>query len=130
MGLTYVLKLSLPIFVMPSKEPPAAEVVVDGVEATEKGVKIGIKAPGSHHVQVTKLEAQLLDGADAPVASGENKVQLLRVLPHRRVFTEVPLDVTACAKAKKLLVKVHAERLKEPYEQRIPLTGDKCQAAK
>lgn len=130
LGLTYVLKLSVPLFVMPSQEPPAPEIAIDGVEPAEKGIKIGIKASGSHHIQVTKLEAQLLDGMNAPIASGENKIHLLRILPHRRVFTEVPLDRTACAKAKKLLVKVYAERLKEPYEQRISLTGDKCQAAK
>ncbi len=130
LGLTYVLKLSLPLFVMPSKEPPAPEIAIDGVEAAEKGLKIGIKAPGSHHIQVTKLEAQLMDGADAAVTKGENKTQLLRVLPHRRVFVEVPLDSKACATAKKLLVKVEAEGLKAPYEQSIPLTGDKCQAAK
>lgn len=129
LGLTYVLKLSLPLFVMPGKEPPAPEIAVDGVEPTEKGLKIGIKAPGSHHIQVTELEAQLVDSAGASVASGENKTQLLRVLPHRRVFVEVPLDSKACAKAKELLVKVHADGLKEPYEQRIPLTGGTCQAA-
>uniref|UniRef100_UPI0040573B07 fimbrial biogenesis chaperone n=1 Tax=Candidatus Electronema sp. TaxID=2698783 RepID=UPI0040573B07 len=130
LGLTYVLKLSLPLFVMPGKEPPAPEIAVDGVEPAKKGVKIGIKAPGSHHIQVTKLEAQLLDASDAAVASGENKIQLLRILPQTCALPILPMDVNACAKAKKLLVKVHADRLKEPYEQRISLTGDKCQAAK
>ncbi|MCI5193718.1 MAG: molecular chaperone [Candidatus Electrothrix sp. AU1_5] len=129
LGLTYVLKLSLPLFVMPSKEPPVPKIAVDGVKTTEKGLKIGVRAPGSHHIQVTKLEAQLLDSADAVLASGENKTQLLRILPHRRVFVEVPLDSTACSKAKNMLVKVEAKGLKTPYEQRIPLTGGTCQAA-
>ncbi len=130
LGVTYVLKLSVPLFVMPDKTPPAPDVAIDGLKKAGKGVQIGIKAPGSHHIQINKLEAQLLDSAGKSVASGENKTHLLRILPHRRVFVEVPLDVKACAKAKQLLVKVSAEKkLDAPHEQRIPLTGENCQAA-
>ncbi len=124
-----MLKLSVPLFVMPGKTPPAPEVAIDGLKPAAKGVQIGIKASGSHHIQISKLEAQLLDNAGTAIASGENKTHLLRILPHRRVFVEVPIDVKACSKAKNMLVKVHAERLTEPYEQRIPLSDGNCQAA-
>jgi fimbrial chaperone protein len=127
LGLTYTLRLSVPLFVMPGKEPPSPEIVIDGLELTTAGVKLGVKAAGTHHVQVNRLELQLMDGAETTLARGENKVHLLRVLPQRRVFVEVPLDRAACAKATSLLVKVDAERLKQPYEQRIPLAGGRCQ---
>ncbi|HEY0719694.1 MAG TPA: fimbria/pilus periplasmic chaperone [Gammaproteobacteria bacterium] len=128
LGMTYILRLSLPLFVMPDKVPPPAQVAIDGVENTPVGMRLGIKALGNYHIEVKKVVAQLLDGAGTPLAEGELTTPLLRILPQRRVFVDVPLKDKPCQKAKSLLVKVHAERLKEPYEQNIPLAGGSCQA--
>ncbi|MCW5202039.1 MAG: fimbria/pilus periplasmic chaperone [Candidatus Electrothrix communis] len=127
MGVTYIMKLSLPLFVMPSKEPPKPELAVDGVKTDEKGMSIGIRATGTHHVQITKIELELVDSAGVSVASGENETRLLRILPQRRVFVPVALDMDACDKAEKLLIKVHADGLTEPAEEKVELKKGTCE---
>ena len=127
MGVTYIMKMSLPLFVMPGKEPPQPELAVDGVQSADEGLKVGIKATGTHHVQVTKIELELVDSAGVSVASGGNETRLLRILPQRRVFVPVALDMDACDKAEKLLIKVYADGLTEPAEEKVDLKTGTCE---
>ena len=127
MGVTYVMKMSLPLFVMPGKEPPQPELAVDGVQSSDEGLEIGIKATGTHHVQITKVVLDLQDKAGASLVNGENETRLLRILPQRRVFVPVALETNACDKATSLSITVHAEGLSEPLEQNIALNKGTCE---
>jgi len=148
-GVSYKLKLSLPLFVMPGKTPPPPEIAIDGVEKgerkfmaqpikieekrqekTEPVLKVGIRAKGAYHLSLSKLEVELFDRAGQSLAKGEANPRLLRILPQRRIFVDISMDTGMCAKAASLSAKVYAEGLKQPYAQTIPLTGGNCQVAK
>ncbi len=129
MGVTYVMKMSFPLFVMPAKETPQPELAVDGIKAEETGVRIGIKATGTHHVQIIKVDLELVDGGGGSVASGGKETKLLRILPQRRVFVPISLDMEACSKAEKLQVTVHAEGLDKPVIDEISLKKGTCEPA-
>lgn len=147
-GLRYQLRLSVPIFVMPTKEPPEPEVDVDeiraaaktvklplrsgpfaksgtGEEVTREVIRVGVRASGTHHVQVNLVELQWLDKDAHPVASGESSGNLLRVLPHRRVFVDVPRP-KSCKGASSLSVNVHLAGLQTAYSRSFKLTGGRC----
>lgn len=149
-GLQYSLRLSVPVFVMPGKEPTQAEVAIEGINLGEKIitippkpvtsplrlatgpeektvpiVKVGVKSPGNYHVQVKNVELQWLDAKGQTVTSTESGLLLLRVLPKLRVFVEVPPPAN-CQGAQTLRVKVNAEKLNEPYTQNYPLTKGRC----
>jgi len=128
-GVQYVLRLSLPLFVMPGERPPAPEIGIDGIRVSENGVQVGVKAAGTHHVEVTKVEGTLLGAGDRELASAEQQPRLLRVLPERRVFVDMPLNTTVCGQAQSMLVKVHAKGLEAPYEQKVPLAAGRCREA-
>lgn len=127
-GLGYVLRLSLPLFVMPEEQPVAPEIAIEGIQASTNGLKVGVKAPGNHHIQVTKVEAELLNKKNESMSNGEAKTHLLRILPQRRVFVDIPMNTQACDKATNLQVKVHAEGLNKPYEETLPLSAESCRA--
>lgn len=129
-GVNYVLRLSLPLFVMPDEKRPDPELGLEDVKKTTGGFKVAIKAPGTHHVEIRKVDAELRGASNRKLAEGKLDVHLLRVLPHRRVFVEVPMDNRACSRAKALAVKVYAEGLDEPYEQEVPLGAESCRSAK
>lgn len=127
-GVSFVVRMSLPLFVMPTEAPPRPEIAIDGVDRVEGGFRIGVRAPGTHHIGFSKVEAALLGAAGAAVAEGDSGTRLRRVLPKRRVFVTVPMDTAACPSARTLRVRVNADGLSAPYEQSVPLTAANCRA--
>jgi len=147
-GLRYLLRLSLPIFVMPSQESPEPELEVDEIRVAKKTVKnstrptpfskphrdgekplqviqVGIRAPGNYHVQVRLLKLEWLDKDSKTVVSTEASDPLLRVLPHRRVFVDVPVPEN-CKGASSLRVIVHAQGEKSAYSRSFSLKHGQC----
>ncbi|KOR29849.1 hypothetical protein TI03_01225 [Achromatium sp. WMS1] len=139
MGVQYVLRLSLPLFVMPAETPPTPELTIDAVKLdritipqrrtgarSTSALKIGIRATGTHHVQIEKLELELLNSAGRIVGRGETNPHILRILPKRRVFVDVPLNAGICTRSSTLLATVYVADLRIPYKQRITLTSGSC----
>lgn len=128
-GVSYVLRLSLPLFVAPDETTPAPEIALELPQKTKGGFKVAIKAPGTHHIEIHKVEAELRGASNQKLAGGESDIQLMRILPQRHVFVEIPMDNRSCSKAANLTVKVHAEGLDEPYEQAMPVSAQTCRGA-
>lgn len=127
-GVSFIMRMSLPLFVMPGEAPPRPEITIDGVERVKQGFRIGIRAPGTHHIGFSKVEAALVGPTGDAVAEGDSGSRLRRVLPKRRIFVTVPIDTAACERARALRVKVDVDGLGAPYEQSVILTPANCRA--
>ncbi|MGB5686272.1 MAG: hypothetical protein WBM35_10690 [Candidatus Electrothrix sp.] len=97
------------------------------MEADKEGLRVGIRATGTHHVQTSKVELELLDSNGDSVAISEKETKLMRILPQRRIFVPIPLDMEACSKAEKIQVTVHAEGLDKPVRDEITLKKGTCE---
>lgn len=118
-----LMRLSLPLFVAPAKTAPAPRPTVHTFHSTTDGIKVAIKNNGSHHFMVQRLQARLLDSKGAVLTQGEASKLIARVLPHRQLFLDVPLDLRQSASAKNLALDIYLENSKHPIKLSLPIKG-------
>ena len=119
LGIQTTLKLSVPLFVMPSANPPTPQLTITETNKTGDGLQVGIHNKGTHNFLLTEGTVELFDGRNHSVFSKEIKV-LQRVLPQRRLFIEIPLDNAPCLKARAIEFKFILDGLDVPYIKRFP----------
>jgi fimbrial chaperone protein len=125
-GVQYTLKLSLPLFVMPGKTAIVPNIGIEALQRSDTGLKFALRAVGNYHLSVRQVNAELFDATGTSLTKGENKPRLMRILPQRRVFMTIPLDIQLCTQATHVSIQVEAEGLKAPYTQRLELVTGQC----
>lgn len=120
-GLNILLRLSLPLFVSPSDTPPTPQPEIEEVALTAEGIRLAVKNQGTHHFMVEKIEARIVDKEGETLSSGEKKTHILRILPQRRVFFDIPLSLEDCSLAKQVEIHLFLEDMKEPMVHSEPI---------
>ncbi len=121
LGFIPLLRLSLPLFVSPSKTPPAPQALAEEIEKTDKGVKVAVKNPGNHHITLQRVFVRLTGQNGNSIAEGEAKPHILRILPQRRVWVDIPIEnLPDTTKILNSEVRFSLEGLKEEIKQSVP----------
>lgn len=125
-GLVSVLRLSLPLYVVPVNEIPAPQVELSEIKAEKSIVKIGIKNPTAYHVTLKKIAVKLLKG-NSTLVEKTLELKLQRILGEHRIFVDVPLDAKKfCSQADALSLQIDAENLAPPFQSKVALKSG-CQ---
>lgn len=123
-GLTPVLHLSIPVYVIPESVAPSAQVELGGLKTDKNSLRVGVKNLTGYHVNLNKVAVKLFK-KDSLVTEKAVDLQLQRILGGRMVFIDLPMDVKkSCAQADAIEVKIEAKGLKEPYQTKMPLKPD------
>jgi len=121
LGFIPLLRLSLPLFVSPSKTPPPPQAVAEEVGITEKGLKVAVRNPGNHHITLQRVFVRLTGQNQTLIAEGEAKPHILRILPQRMVWVDIPLEKSPDpSKIMDSEVSLSLEDLKEEVKQTVP----------
>jgi P pilus assembly chaperone PapD len=123
-GIQSLLRLSLPLFVSPSKTSPDPRPVVEKIETADTGLRLGVKNGGTHHFTVQRVEAKLLGKDAAVLSTGEAKPHILRIIPLRTVFIDIPMDTDDCSSAENIDLNLFLEQRKKPLSMVLPLQQD------
>jgi len=118
-GINWLMRLSVPMFAMPSADIPAPELKIDEVKQTTGGWSVAVMNVGQYHVYIKKLRVEMKGGTDVERA-------LMRILPGRRVFIEVPVDGKSCKGASEVIFNFTLEQQAENYPLTLPLRKDAC----
>lgn len=127
-GVDFLLKLSVPIFILPSDVQEPVRASIAGVEAAPDGLKIKLRNEGIRNFLVQKINARLIgrDGSVIEEYEGENPQ---RILPRRSVFLSLPIENNGCDKAGKLLLKLYLYGSETALTQSIDLNPGCAMAA-
>lgn len=119
LGIQTTLKLSVPLFVMPSANLPEPQLTITETKKTGNGLRVSIHNRGTHNFLLTGGTVELFNSRSSSVFSKEIKV-LQRVLPQRRLFVEVPLDNAPCTRVRTIEFKFVLDGQNVPYIKRFP----------
>ncbi len=112
-GVQMLLKLSVPLFVMPSANSPKPQMEITATG----GLQVGIRNHGTHNILLTKGNVELFGANGNSLFSKEIKV-LQRVLPKRRLLIKVPIDDMPCNKARAIEFKFSLGEQESPYDEK------------
>ncbi|MEZ4526450.1 MAG: fimbria/pilus periplasmic chaperone [Desulfobacterales bacterium] len=119
----FLLKLSVPVFVMPSNAPEPVKAEIAGVEPAETGLKVSFRNAGIRNFLLKKIEARLMD-KNGTVIDEFKDDYIQRVLPMRSVFLRIPLKSSQCGKAAKLFLRLFLDDSDKPLSQTLDLNPD------
>ncbi|MDH3347145.1 MAG: fimbria/pilus periplasmic chaperone [Desulfobulbaceae bacterium] len=123
-GFNMLMRLSVPLFVSPSKKSPLVQPIVDTVNKTTSGIKVSLSNPGANHLEIKNISAKLTDNKGATLTKGEAKLKFFRILPKRNMFIEVPLDVKQCGAAAQLQINFLLGKGDKEIKMTMPLHAD------
>ncbi|MDH4319393.1 MAG: fimbria/pilus periplasmic chaperone [Desulfobulbaceae bacterium] len=123
-GFNMLMRLSVPLFVSPSKDVPFIKPSIDKVTKTANGVQLSFGNSGTHHVEIKDISVELLGKGGAVLTKGNAKLKFFRVLPQRQLSMEVPLDVAQCRAASQLNVHFKTGKTEKKMDMTIPLQAD------
>jgi P pilus assembly chaperone PapD len=125
-GLVSVLRLSLPLYVVPVNDIPAPQVELGTIKAENQKLRIGIKNATAYHVTLKKVTVKLLKG-NSTLAEKTVELKLQRILGEHQLFVDLPIDTKKlCSQADGIEVKVDADNLAAPYQTKVVLKSG-CQ---
>jgi len=113
-GIQAVLKLSVPLFVMPTDKSPRPQIEITATD----NLQVSIYNHGTHNFLLTKGNVELFDNNGNSLFSKKIKV-LQRVLPKRRLIIKVPIDDMPCNKAQAIEFKFNLGEQKAPDDEKI-----------
>lgn len=119
-GFDFLLKLSVPIFILPSDVQEPVKARIEVVEAVPDGLIIKLRNEGIRNFLVQKINARLIgqNGSVIEEYEGENPQ---RMLPRRSVFLSLPIENDGCGKAGKLWLRLHLYGSETTLTQSIDL---------
>ena len=115
-----LMQLSLPLFVSPTKDAPPLQPILDTYSTTTTGIKVALKNPGDYHIDVKDIKAQLVGNKEAVLSQGAPKSKFMRILPHRQLNLDIPLDLQQCRIAEKIAVTLLVGKSTEPLVINLP----------
>ncbi len=116
----FLLKLSVPVFVMPSNAPEPVKAEIAGVEPGENGLKVSFRNAGIRNFLLKKIEARLMDKNGTAIDEFKDDY-VQRVLPMRSVFLRIPFNSSQCGKAGKLFLRFFLEGSDKAISQTLNL---------
>jgi P pilus assembly chaperone PapD len=120
-GLTSVLRLSMPLYVVSVSDIPAPQVELAGLKTEAQKLRIGVKNPTAYHVTLKKVTIKLLK-ADKVLTEKAVEPKLQRILGEHQIFVDLPVDTKKlCQQADALQVQIELDNLKEPYQTKVAL---------
>lgn len=126
LGIQWAMNLSIPLFVTPSTELTDPDLKIDEVKKTKTGWSVAIRNKANVHVYVKKLSVDLTNDSKKTLASTDAKLGIMRILPQRRVFINIPVDSKKCHHATGVNFNFTLEHQPEPYLLSLPVEGSKC----
>ena len=125
-GITSVLRLSVPLYVVPANAIPAVQVELAQLKAEAQHLKVGIKNPTAYHVTLKSASVKLLKG-NTTLSDKTVELKLQRILGNHQIYIDVPMDaMKLCQQADAVSIKVEADRLTPAYQTQMPLKSG-CQ---
>lgn len=125
-GINWLMRLSVPMFVMPSSDIPEPELKIDEIKKIPDGWSIAVKNNAKYHVYIKKMTVDLKDEANSLVSSVDVKSAVMRILPGRRVFIDIPLESKQCQSAKEVTFNFGLEQQAENYPLSLPISKNNC----
>jgi P pilus assembly chaperone PapD len=125
-GITSMLRLSMPIYVVPANDIPPVQLELGGLKTDSNNLRVGVKNLTTYHIDLKKVTVKLLK-QDKVLAEKAVELKLQRVLGDRLVFVNVPMDVKKlCSQADAIDLQIEAGNLKTPYQTNVALKSG-CQ---
>ena len=121
MGLTSLLRLSMPLYVVPVNKIPAPEVKLSALKSDDKTLRVGIQNPTAYHLRVQKVSVKLLKQGQVLVEKSVD-LKLQRILGNHQLFVNVPmLTKKFCHHADSIDIQIEVRNMKDPYKAQLPL---------
>jgi len=125
-GLTSILRLSMPLYVIPVNNIPVPDIELAALKAEDNVLRVGVKNPTGYHITLKKVTVKLLK-ADKVLAEKTVELKLQRILGKHRIFVNMPMAAKKlCQQADALQVEMVVDNMKEPYQSKVALKAD-CQ---
>ncbi|MCK5898492.1 MAG: molecular chaperone [Methylococcales bacterium] len=120
-GLSTILKLSMPLYVVPTDTIPSPNVELNGVKIDKKIFQVGVKNLTAHHLRVEKVTVKLFNH-DTLLVEKSVTLKLKRILGSRQLFVSLPMDTQKfCQKANKMQLSIQVKNMPKNYETERPL---------
>ena len=126
LGITWAMHLSVPLFVAPSTEIIDPNLKIDEVKKTKTGWSVAVRNLANAHVYVKKLGVDLTDASKKAFVSSDVKLGIMRILPQRRVFIDIPIDSKKCSGATGVSFNFGLEHQTENYLLSLPVQSGDC----
>ena len=122
MGLNTLLRLSMPLYVVPVNKIPSPKVKLSALKSEDKVLRVGIKNLTAYHLQVENISVKLLKQSQVLVEKSV-KLKLQRILGEHRLFINVPMAAKKfCQQADSLDISITVKNMAEIYTAQFPLT--------
>jgi P pilus assembly chaperone PapD len=126
MGLTSLLRLSMPLYVVPVSKIPAPKVVLSALKNEDKALRVGIQNPTAYHLQIQKVSVTLLKQNEVLVEKSVD-LKLQRILGNHQLFVKIPMAAKKfCQQADTIEISIKVKNMKEDYKAQFPLKP-RCQ---
>lgn len=125
-GLDSALRLSIPVYIVPTTDIPTAQIDLAALKTTNNVLRVGVKNLTAYHVNLSKVAVKLLK-QNKVLAEKSVDLQLQRVLGNRLVFIDLPMNVKSlCSQVDAIAVQIDASNLPTAYQKTMPLKAN-CQ---
>jgi fimbrial chaperone protein len=117
-GITMLLHMSIPAFVMPNQTVFPPQFEIEHIEKRDAVLKVGVRNTGDYHFKVSNLEVNWLDKNGSKLSS--QSTQGWYVLPHQRVFFDIPLEKAACLATQAAQINVSVNEQLQTKQVQLP----------
>ncbi len=128
-GIQSRLEFSLPLFVMPTANPPQPRAqIVQAKQRRKTTLRLGINNPDNYHILIKEVALSWLNKKGKSIFTKKYPHMIPRILPQRRLFLDIPLgkEASSCSSARTLEIKIKLGRLNQPYRKIFSLKKRSC----
>ncbi len=117
-GITMLLHMSIPAFVMPNQTVSTPQFEIEHIEKRNAVLKVGVRNTGDSHFMVSNIEVNWLDKNGSTLSS--QSTQGWYVLPHQRIFFDIPLEKVECLAVQAARINVSVNEQSQTKQIQLP----------